>query len=164
MAKDLRFIYKAATEEEGAAALESFRKNGTNAIPMSLSPGRRTGVRYQPFLSIPRRSARWSIRQIPLRACTGRSKKWQRTNLASRTSRLWSNSSTWLWSRPQENGQCDTGTGPWYTHNWWSFLKIVWGNMFKWEKRVYTENPTLPQIIRELLQLGVNDLYSKSFG
>jgi putative transposase len=36
----------------------SFRKNGTNAILMSLSPGRRTGVRSQPFLSIPRRYVR----------------------------------------------------------------------------------------------------------
>ena len=53
MAKDLRFIYEAATEEEGSERWRSFRKNGTNATPMSLSPGRRTGGEISTFFKYP---------------------------------------------------------------------------------------------------------------
>ena len=58
MARDLRFIYEASTEEEESAALEEFSEKWEKRCPHVSVSWRKKWGRYQLFSSILRRSAR----------------------------------------------------------------------------------------------------------
>ena len=127
MAKDLRYTYKAAKEEEGSAALEKFSEKWDKDYHRVSVFWKKYLGEIATFLNILRRSVYGSIRQIPRRVFIGRSKKCLKIYRAPRIGKPWSSGSISMWRKQQENEQCNTG-------DWamiYSLLMIIFANRFR---------------------------------
>jgi len=111
MAKDLRAIYEAATEQEGTVALEEFAEKRDKRYPHISASWKMNWDEIVTFFKYPPEIRSLIYTTNPIESLNRQVKRPRKTRRSSPASRPWSSRSAWPSKGRRENGSSVTESG-----------------------------------------------------